>query len=195
MASYSRIQLEAWIKNIDVKGRVLDIGGCQKPLQGRTKSWNPTVYQIADLEQPHERNAIVDIILDIQEEELLEKDFAGTEYDQVFCLEVAEYWYDPLKALKNIYAVMKTGSKLYISFHFLYPIHNPEKADYLRYTREGARRLLKEAGFEIDQIIGKGYANPLMVKMLYDEEGMKGTGGNAGEIHREQGWLITATRL
>ena len=116
-------------------------------------------------------------------------------YDQAFCIEVSEYWYNPLQALRNINMLLKDKGQLFISFHFLYPIHNPENADYLRYTREGARRLLKESGFEIEKIVPKHYANPQMIKMAYDNEGMKGVGKNSSEIHREQGWLITATKM
>lgn len=205
MSSFSRQQLESWLKTITAKGNVLDIGGSQKPIEGRTKKYDvhdeheyfPTFY-ILDLEQPHEVEKKPDIVADIQDLSHINiVEFAQTHkpFDQVFCIEVAEYWHDPLEALRNINCLLKKGGQLFISFHFLYPIHNPEKADYLRYTREGARKLLKEAGFEVDEIRPKHYANPQMVKMAYDNEGMKGLGKNSDEIHREQGWLITATKV
>lgn len=197
MSSYSRIQLESWIKTIDVSGRVIDIGGSQKPIKGRTKTWDASEYKILDLVYPHEQQQSPDIIEDIQRELFIDfhDDYTIKYFDIAFCIEVAEYWYDPFQALKNINLVLKQGGKLYISFHFIYPHHSPENADYLRYTRSGVRRLLKEAGFEIDEIRPKLYANPQMVKMMYDNEGMKGIGKNSSEIHREQGWLVSATKV
>jgi SAM-dependent methyltransferase len=55
----------------------------------------------------------------------------------------------PYQALENINRLLKTNGVLYISFHYLYPVHNPEGLDFLRYTPDGAEKLLKEAGFEI----------------------------------------------
>jgi len=37
MSSYSRIKLEEYLKTIDVKGKVVDIGGSQNPIKGRVK--------------------------------------------------------------------------------------------------------------------------------------------------------------
>ena len=48
MASEMRMGLEKWLKTIDVEGTVIDFGGSQKELKGRTKSWNPKEYKIAD---------------------------------------------------------------------------------------------------------------------------------------------------
>lgn len=70
-------------------------------------------------------------------------------YDIAFCMEVSEYWYDPMTALKNINEFLKQGGILYISFSFIYPVHNPSDQDYLRYTENGARKLLKETGFKV----------------------------------------------
>lgn len=66
MSSYSRQQLEAWLKNIDVKAkRVLDCGGSQLPVKGRTKSWEVKTYKILDLQNPHENKVSPDIVADI----------------------------------------------------------------------------------------------------------------------------------
>lgn len=70
-------------------------------------------------------------------------------FDQAFCLEVSEYWFDPITALRNINSLLKRSGILWISFSFLYPIHNPIGQDMLRYTEWGVKRLLRETGFEI----------------------------------------------
>ena len=48
MSSLSRQQLETWLKGIDVKGSILDIGGGQKSLEGRTKTFEPENYIVMD---------------------------------------------------------------------------------------------------------------------------------------------------
>lgn len=193
MSSFSRNQLEAWLKTITVNGRVLDIGGSQKPISNRVNGGSE--YLIVDLETPHEIEQRPDVVHDFNlplPESMLSM---MQSFDHAFCIEVAEYWYNPLQALKNIGDLLKRGGKLYISFHLVYPTHNPEDQDCLRYTRSGARKLLREAGFEVDKIHPKMFANPMMVKMMYDNEGMRGVGGNGGEIHKEQSWCIVATRV
>lgn len=62
--SYTREQLERWLKTIEVKGSVLDIGNAQNKLKGRTKGYNPEEYIGLDLEQPHQGEC-ADIIYDI----------------------------------------------------------------------------------------------------------------------------------
>lgn len=163
MSSYSRQQLEDWLKTIDVEGKVLDVGGSQNPIKGRTMSWNATDYKILDLEEPHECKQKPDYIGDIQKgtlwkpgSEVFKLESSDSEipdnyFDQVFCIEVSEYWYNPLRALENINRTMKVGGKLYISFHFIYPMHNPVEFDYLRYTPWGACKLIEKVGFKLNK--------------------------------------------
>ena len=73
-------------------------------------------------------------------------------FNIVFALELFEYVFDPLTALKNIYHCLKKDGVLIISFPFVYPIHNPASEDYLRYTYNGAVRLLDEYGFKILEV-------------------------------------------
>lgn len=206
MASYFRIQTEAWLKTLDIKAdRVLDVGGSQKPIKGRTKSWEVKDYKILDLEVPHICEQKPDIIGDIQYPstkilgsslflkglfgalegmliscglggELLvgnHKPYYGEgNFDVVFCIEVSEYWFDPMQAIKNIASLMKSGSYLYITFPFVYGHHKPEGADFLRYTPAGAEKLLKEAGFEILEHKFRKATSPKLAD-FYAEEKMK----------------------
>lgn len=171
MASYQRIQIENWLKTIDVKAdRVLDIGGSQLPIKGRTKSWDVKDYKILDLEEPHENNAPADIIFDINkpfEGKIILNDF---NFDVAFCIEVSEYWYDPWEAIDNIYKMLKDRGILYITFTFIYGYHKPEGTDLLRYTPVGAERLLKEARFEILEHIYKKTNGDLLEKFWLEEK-------------------------
>lgn len=154
MSSYSRQQLESWLKNIDVKGNCLDLGGSQNPIKGRTKSWDVSDYKILDLDQPHECKKEPDYIADLNEnmfdcDDIKQMDEKYEKFDVAFCIEVFEYIYSPIRALRNIYCMLKKGGLLYISFNYFYPIHNPPFTDFLRYTPDGAVKLLEKSGFEI----------------------------------------------
>lgn len=149
MSSYTREQLEAWIKTKSVSGKVLDIGGSQKPVFGRIKSDGETEFFILDLETPHEVDLAPQIIWDMNQpldDSFPRKDLFGS-FDFAVCLEVSEYWWDPMTALRNINKFLKRGGKAFLSFHFIYPQHNPVEYDMVRYTPKGAVKMVKEAGF------------------------------------------------
>lgn len=149
-SSYSRQQLENYLKEIEVKANtVLDVGGSQNPVKRRTKSWNVGKYDILDLERPHEMNAKPDFQDDIQYLDPKNYD----KYDMIFCLEVSEYWINPYGAIQNMYDMLNKGGVLYISSHFIYPHHNPVGEDCLRYTRVGITKLLQKVGFEVKEIV------------------------------------------
>ena len=198
--SYTRQQLEEWIKTIDVKAdRVLDIGGSQLPIKGRTKNWDVKEYKILDLKQPHESKKKPNIVCDIQKS--ISSNLAVQEYslnenrfDIIFCIEVSEYWWNPATALNNIMFLSKKGCILYISFHFIYPMHNPKGKDCLRYTRWGVEKLLKEASFEIEEIIPRLARNGKdLIKWFVSEEGMRPCQTYNG--HTEVGYLVKAKKV
>lgn len=175
MASKTRQQLEIFLKTIDVNcDRCLDIGNSQQKIDKRVKSFNVKKYVGLDLEKPHQGKQ-ADIICDIQEHsdyyEIYNND--KDKFDTVFCIEVSEYWYNPFGALDNIQFLMKPGGLLYISFHFCYPQHAPKGQDMLRYTPDGAERLLKETGFEILEHKYRIAESPLLMA-YYSQDKMRG---------------------
>jgi len=151
MASFFRKQLEDWLKTLKVYGKVIDVGGSQNPISSnRVREWNVIECKTMDLEVPHEKSNQPDIVSDIN---IYREDFSNDEYfDTAFCIEVMEYLYDPLTALKNITRLLTKSGYLYISFSFLYPYHPPSGTDLLRYTKYGAQKLLEKAGFEVMEI-------------------------------------------
>lgn len=189
--SYHRIQTEAWLKTIEVKAdRVLDVGGAQLPVKGRTKSWEVGEYKILDLEKPHEANQKVDIIQDLSDIDSKSNIDCWESFDVAFCIEVSEYWFDPMLALVGVKNYLKEGGILYITFPFIYMAHKPEGTDFLRYTPIGAEKLLKEAGFEI---LEHKYRTATSDKLLpfWKEEGMKGL---TGADHNIIGSMIKAKK-
>lgn len=190
MSSVSRIQLEEWLKTIDVEGDVIDIGGSQNPVEKRTKSWNVSKYQILDFEIPHECKKKPDMICDIQSES-----HWSEEFDVAFCLEVAEYWHDPMTAFKEINKLLKQEGVLYISFHWLYGLHNPKGEDCLRYTKNAIEKLAKNTGFAIGSIETKEITNRgvLLLEDFYRGEGMRLDFNNHDLFH--EGYLCKFRKL
>lgn len=154
--SYYKNQLESWLKIIDVKAdKVLDVGGGSNPIKGRTKNWEVREYKILD-NQLEEMKQKPDIIFDLNLKEGYQNETEIIsellKFDVIFCLEIFEYIWNPVQALENLNRWLKVGGILYLSCPFVYPHHNPEGKDYLRVTRWGIEKLLKETGFEILEI-------------------------------------------
>ena len=152
MASFTRQQIEAWLKNIDVSGDVIDIGGAAWPIRGRTKSWNVGNYKVLDKNYTYKKIPI-DYIQDLNRPfELKEK------FDVAFCIEVFEYMWNPYQAMLNMNHLLKDGGILYLSTHFMFPNHGGG-TDILRITRAGINVLLTSTGFEIMEITPRKSAN------------------------------------
>lgn len=144
MASNSRRQIEVWLKTIDVKGSVLDVGGLFMPVKGRTKSWNVEKYCLTDIKAGRKgiaTNFIWDFNLPLK---------FYDEYDNAFCIEVIDHFWNPVVAIQNMNLLLKKGGLLYTSFNFLFPHHTG--FDCIRLTKTGIRKILKETGFEVISI-------------------------------------------
>lgn len=189
MSSKTRQTLEAWIKTKKVSGKVLDVGGSQLPIKGRIQKDEATEFFILDLENPHETKQKPDIICDLNE--VGDINYHHEDFDFAVCLEVSEYWWDPVNALESIWFMLKPGGRLFISFHFIYPVHNPINADMLRYTRMGAMKLLEESGFEVMDIKSRKGV-PSNLGGLYLREQMRPARGY--DFHDEVGVLIEARK-
>lgn len=167
--SFYREQLNNWLKEIEVRAdRVLDIGGGSCPVKGRTKSWNVGEYLILDneVEEARDGNDIIPYDLNIEQVVVAKADI-------IFCLEVYEYVYNPVQAMKNIYENLKEGGIAYISFPSQYPLHQPKEIDSLRYTKYGIRKLIQEVGLEIKEIVPRvATAGKEALSSFYRLEGM-----------------------
>ena len=86
-------------------------------------------------------------------------------FDTVICNQVIEHIPRPWQAVREIYRVLRQGGHLLLSAPFLYPYH-PEPYDYFRYTREGLRILLEEAGFRILEINPMGGGRIILLDYL-----------------------------
>lgn len=161
MSSSYRLELDKWLSNLDVSAnRVLDIGGSQLPIKGRTKTWDVKEYLIADLPEPHVGSPKPDIELDLNvpftdsygdvRADLSMKEWS---YDLIFCLEVFDYIWNPLSAMEVIKYLLTEGGTAWVSFPSQYPLHQPVEDDALRYMPGGIKKLAESVGLKVEEII------------------------------------------
>ena len=156
MSSSYRLELDKWLASLDVKAdKVLDIGGSQLPVKGRTKSWNVKEYLIADLPEPHINSPKPDIEIDMNN---MDSFFAlKNEYkkgfDLIFCLEVFDYVWNPVDAIDMIEYWLNDGGTAWVTFPSFYPLHQPVEDDALRYMRAGIIKLADYAGLSVERMI------------------------------------------
>lgn len=187
--SYYRDQLEDWLSKLEVDAyRVLDIGGGANSVKGRVKSWKVKEYYILDNKQESMKEA-VDIYGDINYPIPQDLRNAAIANDAIFCLEVFEYIWNPVQALMNIHDLLKPGGTLYITFPFVYPIHQPVLNDYLRYTRSGIYKLLSETGFDLHTIdVQERVDRSNVLRSFYQADGMHPA---KGFNHSVTGYLVS----
>lgn len=197
MSSYSRQQLEDFLKVVRVLDdtKVLDIGGSQLPIQKRIQSSKGVTFKIMDLEQPHETQVKPDYVFDIQSTEPISALGINRTFHVVFCIEVSEYWFDPLTALRNIHQTLKSGGNLFISFHFMYPLHMPTGKDYLRYTKYGAMKLLEEAGFKVVRYFPRKVRHVGTMLAFHRSEGFKSDKSETEDALSDSGCIIIAQKI
>lgn len=151
MSSSYRMELDKWLSGLDVKAdRVIDIGGSQLPVKGRTRSWDVKDYVIADLPDPHADSPKPMITIDLNATDPL---YDVKLADLVFCLEVFDYVYDPMNAFKVIADLLKPSGSAWVSFPSVYPLHQPVEDDALRFMPAGIIKLAQAAKLTIEQMI------------------------------------------
>ncbi len=129
------------------KGQFLDAGCGTQPFRG---SIEPHVdrYLAYDIEA---RVDAVDYIGDVEDMGVV----PSSSVDSMLCSEVLEHVPHPARALDEFARIVRPGGALIVTVPFLARLHE-EPHDYYRYTRHGLRRLLEDAGFEVDDIAETG---------------------------------------
>lgn len=198
MGSYYKQQLNDWKKTLDVKADVVfDIGGAQDPIKGMTRSWDVKEYVIVDLPTPHVEKVRPDVEWDMNHP-VVPRDLPGggltitTQADLIFCLGVSDYIISPDVFMSNIWEFLKPGGTAWVEFPFVYPIHNPVDDEGCRYSEGCIRRLAKQAGLTIEEIIYKRPKpdNPFL-QMFYEKDGMRAA---RGVDHNVTGYIVRFTK-
>lgn len=190
MSSSYRNSLESWLSQLEVTAnKVVDIGGSQLPVKGRTKSWDVQEYLIADLPTPHKGDK-PDIELDLSNDENEVVDEYLVDFDLIFCLEVMEYVYNPFHAMHNIRALLDWGGKAYVSFPSFYPLHEPVEDDCLRYMPAGIKKLAEASGLKIVKMIPRRPETNSLQKFFADER----LRAAKNQDHAFLGWIVEFTK-
>ena len=89
-------------------------------------------------------NEVADFYADIESRTQLPDNFA----DVVLSTQVLEHVPQPITYLKECYRLLKPGGILILSTHG-YWIYHPDPQDLWRWTADGLKRIIQDAGFEI----------------------------------------------
>lgn len=204
--SYYRTQLEEWLKTINVKAeRVLDIGGASNPARSRVNSFDVQECVFFDNGAEEAKVEYMPFDINIPIEKQFEGYWTGNptidvkvsntfKFEVIFCLEVFEYVWNPVQAIKNIYDLMTEDSVAYISFPAIYPVHNPVEIDYLRYTQNVIQKYLQDTGFE--KIVIKprvATAGREALANFYSKEGMHPVRNSS--LPYDIGYLVKARKF
>lgn len=173
MASSSRIALENYLQGLDINRPVVfDVGGAQLPVKKRVNSFKCDKYVIIDLAKPHEGDTTVDYVMDLNVDYTVDQSDLIGGADLIFCLEVADYWYDPMHAMKQLAKMLKSGGILIVSFQLMYPTHNPLQDDCLRYTEFAIRKLAQRCNLTVEHIMRRE-AETDAIDQLWRKERMR----------------------
>lgn len=163
-------QLNEWVSQLEVSADVvMDIGGSQNPIKGRTKSWDVKDYKIVDLETPHVTKQAPDIAWDMNESLVSivpTPNFSLGSADLIFMLGVMDYVINPNIAMDNLYWMLKEGGTAWIEWPLFYGHHEPLWDEGCRYSEGCIMRLLKQAKLNLDEIIRKPAGNALLVEFM-----------------------------
>lgn len=172
MSNYKN-QLRAELKNKELSaGKVLSIG-TQEDDKNYFAKVEVDEWVTLDFDNNFRPNIYYNLNLPIldQDGDLQLDQSILDSFDMVLAFNLWEYIYDPVTAHTNIRMLLKSGGILWTNYPFVYPAHEPRGMDYLRYTPEGAHKLLHDAGFDIigqSAIVG----NQKLLE-FYKEDGMK----------------------
>lgn len=208
MSSSYRMELDRWLSQLDVSAKtVLDIGGSQLPVKGRTKSWDVQRYQIADLPNPHVNSPKPDIEIDLNEPIITSDEMSGNgeyityirqfnnifrdnDFDLLFVLEVFDYVYNPANALYIIKLLLKPGGTAWVTFPSQYPLHQPVEDDALRYMPGGITKLAEANGLTIKQMIPRRTETDA----IYNAFRVERMRAAKHEDHNISGWIVEFTK-
>lgn len=126
-------------------GRLIDIGCGDKPFCAVLKNQVEEYIGVDHPETLHAKDKI-DVFADVYN-----LPFEDNSFDSAILTQVIEHLEKPVVALKEINRILKPGGKLFISWPFLYPIHEAPR-DFYRYTKYGMNYLAEMSGFKSIEI-------------------------------------------
>lgn len=128
-AKIPRKRIEAFIRMHGQHGRTLDIGSGHGPYA----KYFPNRVSI-DITP----GKGVDYVADAHDL----SQFNNESFDAVLATEVLEHLHTPLRAINEMYRVLKPGGSVILTTRFIFPLHNIP-GDYWRFTRYGLAHLFR----------------------------------------------------
>lgn len=161
--SLPRILLNHRLRNVEVKGRILDLAsGKIRPSYFRFLRVDPS-SSVVSIDASKERDP--DILADLEKPFPLE----DNEFDCVFCFNLLEHIYNHNNVIRESFRVLRASGRgrLIGSVPFLGSVHlDPD--DFFRYTKSALERIFKDAGFKKINIEALGYG-PFSVNFYLTE--------------------------
>src|SRR5882724_2399467 len=129
-----------------VKGVTLDVGCGRKPYE---KTFFAAAEKYVGMDYLTDRSTpdVVGSATDIP--------LPDASFETVVSTEVLEHVPDPLKAMREMYRVLKPGGHLILSTPMYWPRHEVPY-DFFRYPYDGLLHLIKTSGFELVQLYNRG---------------------------------------
>lgn len=146
-ASYAHYHTVVTLIEQYIAGRTIDLGCGFMPFKEYLTE-RVTAYHTLDLDP---QSPEVTFIGDIQEMPMI----PTNSYDSAICLEVLEHIPYPLKAIREIYRILKPGGIFLFSVPYLCRIHD-QPHDYFRFTIYGLHKILSESQFSVIEIRPRG---------------------------------------
>lgn len=177
MASLFKQQQLAYLKGKSYKAdQVLDVGGGDTSIREYT-SLECNRYLVLD-NDPELKPAVIHDLNEFMHPDELFASERNPRFDLIFCFNVAEYIHNPYNMMANLYSWLAADGKLVMNFPFLYPLHNPEGIDYLRYTHEWVNKMFHEK-FKFKEV---------NIQIIEATEGAADLAGfyNAEKMHRRK---------
>lgn len=143
----SRVRLDAFIRSAAASlpsgARVLDAGAGD----GRYRvHFDRARYESADFLKVDKKYGQVDYVCSLESIPV-----EAQRFDLVLLTQVLEHLPDPLAVLKELHRVLVPGGALWLTAPLFYPEHE-EPYDFYRYTQFAHRRLLEDAGFQVERL-------------------------------------------
>lgn len=185
-------QIFNFLRTVDLRAeKILSIGS-QEDDRRYFKSVKCNEWLSLDSDQNFKPTILYDLNQPIvsPEGDMLISDSFGDYFDCIIMLNVWEYIWNAPAAHDNLHFFLKSGGQLVTNYPFVYPLHEPKGTDFLRYTPEGALRLLFEAGFSV--VANRPiYGNERLTE-YYHQDGLK---ARAGFDHQTTGTIIIAKKI
>jgi len=137
--------------------RVLDYGCADRPYRGLLPS--NAEYRGADLPGNEEAD------IEIREDGGLPEGEGG--FDLVLSSQVLEHVEDPALYLREAHRVLRAGGTLVLSTHGIMVYHE-DPVDYWRWTGEGLKKAVRDAGFEVTSLEGVMGLAPSGLQLFQD---------------------------